>query len=244
MSKLFLFLTCLLVLFSFSLSFNVLLNDVRAFSSPTSFSAHHKHQWNGQSRRKFSVSCLQMSEEKSSELMDVIDEEGKDSKSPEAVGRFRQRRAMKKSSSSSVSSELRFKLLEEQASPLRKFRQFFYAAACISASLGTLISGARIFAALQGIQGVQPLSESSTNTAINLGVVVTSAALWIWEDGKGKETLKLLQDKSGMREKLANLNLELADGTLKTMRDMRDESRLVILAGTAAEVTRCINLAG
>ena len=28
-----------------------------------------------------------------------------------------------------------------------------------------------------------------------------------------------------MREKLANLNLELADGTLKTMRDMRDESR-------------------
>ena len=53
-------------------------------------------------------------------------------------GSFRKRRAEKrrKAAGGQVSSELRFKLLEEQASPFRRFRQFFYAAAAGSASIG------------------------------------------------------------------------------------------------------------
>ena len=99
--------------------------------------------------------------------MDVLGEEPEDSDGVSAAappdtddddeagasaGSFRQRRAAKKKAAArtgQVSTELRFKLLEEQASPFRRFRQFFYLAAAGSASIGTFIAGTRVIAGLQ-----------------------------------------------------------------------------------------------
>ena len=92
-----------------------------------------------------------------------------------------------------MSGELRLKLLEEQASPFRRFRQFFYLAAAGSASIGTFIAGTRVIAGMQGISGVQPLEETIPNTAINAGVVLASATLWYLDENRGKEALENLK---------------------------------------------------
>jgi len=107
------------------------------------------------------------SEERSEALLDVLGEEPEESDGVSAAappdtddddeagasaGSFRQRRAAKKKAAArtgQVSNELRFKLLEEQASPFRRFRQFFYLAAAGSASIGTFIAGTRVIAGLQ-----------------------------------------------------------------------------------------------
>ncbi len=149
-----------------------------------------------------------------------------------------------KPSSGGIGSDLRFKLLEEQAQPFRRFRQFLYIAAGGSAGIGSFVSGSRIIAALTGVQGVQPLSETLPNTAINLGVVAVSTALWIWEDRRGQGLLDKITERSGVRQQLASLPVELSDGETSDLRGLRGRYRVIILAGTAAEVTRAINLAG
>ena len=154
-------------------------------------------------------------EERSEALADVMGEEpeeaggaaadagvDEDDEADAAAGSFRQRRAAKKKAAAragQVSSELRFKLLEEQASPFRRFRQFFYLAAAGSASIGTFIAGTRVLAGMQGIPGVQPLEETIPNTAINAGVVVASAALWYFDEKRGQEALSELKGKSSSR---------------------------------------------
>lgn len=79
-----------------------------------------------------------------------------------------------------------------QSAPFRRFRQFFYFAAGGSASLGTLIAGARVVAGLNGVPGTQPLSETVPNTAINAGVVAVSLGLYLWEEGRGQATMKTM----------------------------------------------------
>jgi hypothetical protein len=149
-----------------------------------------------------------------------------------------------KPSSGGIGSDLRFKLLEEQAQPFRRFRQFLYIAAGGSAGIGSFVSGSRIIAALTGVQGVQPLSETLPNTAINLGVVAVSTALWIWEDRRGQGLLDKITERSGVRQQLASLPVELSNGEASDLRGLRGRYRVILLAGTAAEVTRAINLAG
>lgn len=184
-------------------------------------------------------------------LLDVISESGTeptgagDDADGGEEGSFRKRRAEKrrKAAGGQVSSELRFKLLEEQASPFRRFRQFFYAAAAGSASIGTFIAGTRVIAGLQGISGVQPLDETIPNTAINAGVVVVAGALWYFDEKRGQESLSELKGKSSTRLALDGLTVEDRDGDTRELLALRDDLRLVVLAGTAAEVTRAINLA-
>ena len=62
------------------------------------------------------------------------------------------RRRRSSSSPTKIDSTLRFKLLEEQAQPLRRLRQFLYIAAGGSAGIGSFVSGTRIIAALTGVQ--------------------------------------------------------------------------------------------
>ena len=171
----------------------------------------------------------------------------KPEKQVETVGEASEKAVVKtnnKKTTSGIGSGLRFKLLEEQAQPFRRLRQFLYIAAGGSAGIGSFVSGSRVIAALTGVQGVQPLSETVPNTAINLGVVAVSVALWIWEDKRGKGLLDKITERSGARQQLAALPVELSDGETSDLRGLRDRYRVIILAGTAAEVTRAINLAG
>jgi len=194
---------------------------------------------------------------KSETLMDVMIEESSESEGNVSAeesgdeedtetGSFRKRRAEKKRKASKggqVSSELRFKLLEEQASPFRRFRQFFYLSAAGSASIGTFIAGTRVIAGMQGISGVQPLEETIPNTAINAGVVIASAALWYFDEQRGQAALSELKGKSNTRLSMSTLKVMDNDGVTSEVLSFRDDKRIVILAGTAAEVTRAINLA-
>ena len=150
----------------------------------------------------------------------------------------------KSSKPSGIGSDLRFRLLEEQAQPFRRLRQFLYIAAGGSAGIGSFVSVSRVVAALTGVQGVQPLSETVPNTAINLGVIAASEGLWIWEEKRGKGLLDKITERSGVRQQLAALPVELFDGEKSDLRGLRDRYRVIILAGTASEVTRAINLAG
>lgn len=91
---------------------------------------------------------------------------------------------------------------------------------------------------------MQPLSETLPNVAIDLGVVAVSAGLWIWEDGRGKASLEALTEKKGVKTLLSKLEVELFDGAKTNLRGLENKYRPVLLTGTAAEVTRSINLAG
>lgn len=91
---------------------------------------------------------------------------------------------------------------------------------------------------------MQPLSETVPNVAIDLGVVAAGVGLWVWEDGRGKASLEALTEKKGTKTLLTNLEVELFDGATSNMRGLEGKYRPVLLAGTAAEVTRSINLAG
>lgn len=64
------------------------------------------------------------------------------------------------SSSSSQRYSLRTRLREEIEAPFRKARMFVYFGSAASAGVGAFISGLRVIAALSGISGVQPLSET------------------------------------------------------------------------------------
>ena len=171
-------------------------------------------------------------------LLDVISEPTAESGGAEddadgEEGSFRKRRAEKrrKAAGGPVSSELRFKLLEEQASPFRRFRQFFYSAAAGSASIGTFIAGTRVIAGLKGISGVQPLEETIPNTAINAGVVVVAGALWYFDEKRGQESLSELKGKSSTRLALDGLTVQDRDGDTRELLALRDDLRLVVLAG-------------
>lgn len=153
-------------------------------------------------------------------------------------------RAEKRAKESGISGELRYKLLEEQSNPFRKFRQTIYLACAGSASIGAFIAASRVVASLTGVDGVQPLSETVPNVAIDLGVVAAGVGLWFWEDGRGKASLEALAEKKGTKNLLATLDVELFDGATSNMRGLEGKYRPVLLAGTAAEVTRSINLAG
>merc|ERR1719478_137493 len=178
-------------------------------------------------------------------LRDVVEEGAEMEESEGLSSSFRQRRLEKRkqAAGAQVSGELRFKLLEEQASPFRRFRQFFYLAAAGSASIGTLIAGTRVLAGMQGVAGVQPLSETVPNTAINGGVVLVSAALWYFDEKRGKEALEALKGQAPATTGLAQLQVIDRDGRVRELSAYRSTARLVVLAGTTAEVTRSINLA-
>mmetsp|Transcript_39312 Transcript_39312/g.98406 ORF Transcript_39312/g.98406 Transcript_39312/m.98406 type:complete len:359 (+) Transcript_39312:96-1172(+) len=153
------------------------------------------------------------------------------------------KRAAQKAKEKGISGDLRNKLLEEQSNPFRKFRQFFYLAAAGSASIGGFIAASRVVAALTGVPGVQPLEETVPNVAIDFGVVAAGVGLWIWEDKRGQANMEVLKENSGIKNKLSSLEVEMADGTVSTLQQLQGAYRPVLLAGTASEVTRSINLA-
>lgn len=57
---------------------------------------------------------------------------------------------------------LRTRLREETEAPFRKARMFVYGGSAISAGVGAFIATLRVLAALIGVSGVQPLSETVT----------------------------------------------------------------------------------
>ena len=56
-----------------------------------------------------------------------------------------------------------------------------------------------------------------------MGVVVGAAALWLWEDRRGQEFMEKLSEKSGIKQLLGTLDVELNDGTQLKLKDLRNK---------------------
>jgi hypothetical protein len=54
-------------------------------------------------------------------------------------------------------------------------------------------------------------------------VVVASVALWVWEDRRGQEFIGKLNEKSGIKQQLSTLDIELNDGTQLKLKDLRNK---------------------
>lgn len=125
---------------------------------------------------------------------------------------------------------------EETQAPFRKVRMFFYASFAAGASVGGLIAGTRILAALSGVSGAQPLAETVPNLVIDV-VAVTAFALL------------LRRDAEAGRKRLARIAKTVDVGDLPVVRagagggdktvdlsTLRGRARPVIVSGRAKEV--------
>ena len=99
-------------------------------------------------RRQLSVMMKEVKDEKPADVLlrKVEGDEGDlKTRRPRAAAR-----AEKSAKESGISGELRYKLLEEQSNPFRKFRQTIYLACAGSASIGAFIAASRVVASLTG----------------------------------------------------------------------------------------------
>lgn len=99
-------------------------------------------------RRQLSVTMKEVKDEKPADVLlrKVEGDEGDlKTRRPRAAAR-----AEKRAKESGISGELRYKLLEEQSNPFRKFRQTIYLACAGSASIGAFIAASRVVASLTG----------------------------------------------------------------------------------------------
>mmetsp|Transcript_12802 Transcript_12802/g.25980 ORF Transcript_12802/g.25980 Transcript_12802/m.25980 type:complete len:305 (-) Transcript_12802:56-970(-) len=140
----------------------------------------------------------------------------------------------------STGYSLRAKLKEETERPFARFREFILFGAAASASVGAFISGLRILAALQGVSGVQPISETIPNVGIDVLVVAGCVAL-LRLDARTRER-RLQRLTRGAR--LAALRIERFDGNqMVKLSSFRGEKRPIIVAGSAETVQEVLNQA-
>lgn len=128
---------------------------------------------------------------------------------------------------------MRARLREETEAPFRKVRQFVFIGSAMSAAVGSFISSLRIVAAISGIRGVQPLSETSSNLAINLGVIGVCAYLWKRDQDAGVRRLERMT--RGAR--IAKLKVtDFNTGKVTQLSEYRFQYRIVVIAGPLESV--------
>lgn len=128
---------------------------------------------------------------------------------------------------------MRTRLREETEAPFRKVRQFVFVGSALSAAVGSFVAATRIVAALAGVRGVQPLSETSTNLAVNLAVIGGCAFLWKLEQNSGNRRLERMS--RGARVAKLKVN-DFASGKVLRMAELRFQYRTVIVAGPFEKV--------
>jgi hypothetical protein len=112
-------------------------------------------------------------------------------------------------------------------------RQFIFLGSGMSAAVGAFVSTLRIAAALSGVRGVQPLSETSQNLAINLAAIGVCALLWKLEQDAGARRL----ERMSRGARIAKLRVQdSTTGKALQIGDLRAQYRVVIVAGPAALV--------
>ena len=74
--------------------------------------------------------------------------------------------------------DLRRRLLQEATTPWRTVRQFFFGAFGFSAGIGGLTALSQLAASVAGRQDALPFTQSVTNVAVDLGVVVACVIGW------------------------------------------------------------------
>lgn len=135
---------------------------------------------------------------------------------------------------------LRTRLREETEAPFRKARMFVYGGSAISAGVGAFIATLRVIAALVGVSGTQPLSETVPNVAVNLGVIGLCALLLRFETKAGERRL----DRMSRGARIGSLRIEdSATRQVLQLKDLRGRSRIVLVAGTGKKVQEAMSTA-
>lgn len=114
---------------------------------------------------------------------------------------------------------------------------FVYGGSALSAGVGAFIAGSRVVAGLVGVEGVQPLSETLPNVAVDLGVIGACVALLRIEQKAGQRRLERITRGA----QLAKLRVAgSGEQGIRPMKSLRWERRVVIVAGKSAKVLQAL----
>ncbi|KAL6746408.1 hypothetical protein V8C86DRAFT_2944000 [Haematococcus lacustris] len=128
--------------------------------------------------------------------------------------------------------EDRVRLRSEAEAPWRSIRFTLFGFTAVSAGVAFVISLPQLVGALGGAPGALELTDVLTNLGIN-GAAVVGCGLLIKEDLKARDA----QMRRLMREEqLSACGLQLANGRTLSLAQLRGSARVVICAGTAAQV--------
>ncbi|GMN38040.1 hypothetical protein TIFTF001_007303 [Ficus carica] len=131
------------------------------------------------------------------------------------------------------------KLISEVQAPFRGVRRFFSVAFSAAAGISLFFTIPRLFHAIQGGDGAPDLWETAGNVAINVGGIIASVALFLWDNKKEEEQLaQITRD-----ETLSRLPLRLSTHRVVELVQLRDTVRPVILAGTKETVSSALQKA-
>lgn len=131
------------------------------------------------------------------------------------------------------------KLIGEVQAPFRGVRKFFYVALFFAAGISTVVTVPRFILALQGGEGAPGLVETLQNLAINIGGGGAFVALYLWENRKEEEQIsRITRD-----ETLSRLPVRLATNRIVELTQLRENTRPVIIAGTAENVEKSMRAA-
>lgn len=131
---------------------------------------------------------------------------------------------------------------EESQAPFRKVRMFFYASFGIGASVGGLIAGTRILAALSGVSGAQPLAETVPNLVIDIVAVVAFALLLRRDAEAGRKRLARIAKMVDVGD-LPVVIAGSGGGKTVDLSAFRGRSRPVIVSGRTKEVFAAVRSA-
>ncbi|KAG2435565.1 hypothetical protein HYH02_011859 [Chlamydomonas schloesseri] len=124
----------------------------------------------------------------------------------------------------------------EAEAPFRSLRMVLSGFSVVSAGLGFLISIPQLIGALGGARSALPLEQVEQNIAIN-AVAVALFAYFFYQDWKAREKqiARLTRE-----ETLGALPIRLSSGKMLALNDLRGTARVVLAAGTRAQVAAAL----
>eukprot|EP00195_Chlamydomonas_chlamydogama_P003167 CAMPEP_0202919384 /NCGR_PEP_ID=MMETSP1392-20130828/75718_1 /ASSEMBLY_ACC=CAM_ASM_000868 /TAXON_ID=225041 /ORGANISM="Chlamydomonas chlamydogama, Strain SAG 11-48b" /LENGTH=277 /DNA_ID=CAMNT_0049612727 /DNA_START=146 /DNA_END=979 /DNA_ORIENTATION=- len=135
--------------------------------------------------------------------------------------------------------EDRVRLRSEAEAPFRSLRLTLFGFSVVSSGLGALISVPQLLGALAGGRNALPLEEAGLNVAINMGALVVFGLLLRSDlQARDKQMARLTRE-----EKLGALSVQLANGKVLPVSALRGSARIVIAAGTRAQVKSALEAA-
>lgn len=128
------------------------------------------------------------------------------------------------------------RLRGEAQAPFRKFRKFIWVAGGMSALIGTGTATLQLVAKLAGAPRPPATTTNLTNIAIDAAAAAVLFFLWRREDRLDERQL----DRISKEERLAELQVKLESGKTASLRDLREFSRVVIIAGPNERVREAV----
>ncbi|KAF5838442.1 hypothetical protein DUNSADRAFT_2836 [Dunaliella salina] len=131
------------------------------------------------------------------------------------------------------------RLRSEVEAPWRAVRFALFGFSAVSAGIGLLVNLPQLIGALGGARNAFGVEEIGTNIGINAAVVAVCAFL-LSRDLKARDKQMA---RLGREEALASCQVQLANGKRKSLAALRGFARIVVCAGTNAQVAAAMEAA-